>query len=376
VTGGATLAGRQALRRYSRHLLIPEVGLQGQERLQAARVLCVGAGGLGSPVLQYLAAAGVGRIGVVDDDVVDETNLQRQVIFATSDVGRRKVEVAAERITALNPQVAVDSYPVRLSAANARELVRLYDVVIDATDTFASRYLINDACRLESKPDVYGSIFRFDGQVSVFAPGGPCYRCLFPEAPPEGSVPTCAEGGVLGVLAGIVGTWQAAEALKLVLGIGTPLIGRLLLVDALDAHVREFALERDPRCALCGSEPSITGVEPFERVAIPSGSVPQLEARALDEFLRENPEAVVLDVREPHEAVFGVLEHSVQIPASQLEARLHELDSARTYVVACRVGQNSRWAAQRLHDAGVRRLFHLRDGLLAYAAQSDAFEVL
>jgi adenylyltransferase/sulfurtransferase len=375
MTAGA-LAGRRALRRYSRHLLIPEVGMAGQERLRAARVLCVGAGGLGSPVLQYLAAAGIGRIGIVDDDVVDETNLQRQVIFATSDVGRRKVEVAAERISALNPQVAVDAVPVRLGAENARALVRLYDVVVDATDTFASRYLINDACRLEGKPDVYGSIFRFDGQVSVFAPDGPCYRCLFPEAPPAGTVPTCAEGGVLGALAGIVGTWQAGEALKLVLGIGTPLIGRLLLIDALDAHTREFALERDPLCALCGAAPSITEVREFERAESPTAGVPQLEARALDTFLSENPQAVVLDVREPHEAVFGVLERSLLIPASQLEARLHELDSARTYVVACRVGQNSRWAVQRLHDAGFRRVLHLQDGLLAYAAQSDAFEVL
>ena len=222
------LAGRRALRRYSRHLLIPEVGLVGQERLLRSRVLVVGAGGLGSPVLAYLAAAGVGRIGIVDDDVVDETNLQRQVLFSQADVGRAKSAVAAQRIVALNPQVAVDAYPVRFTASNARDLVRPYDVVVDATDTFGSRYLVNDAARLENKPDVYGSIFRFDGQVSVFAPGGPCYRCLFPEPPPAGSVPTCAEGGVLGVLAGIVGTWQASEALKLLLGIGSPLAGRLL----------------------------------------------------------------------------------------------------------------------------------------------------
>ncbi|HTV74528.1 MAG TPA: molybdopterin-synthase adenylyltransferase MoeB [Candidatus Acidoferrales bacterium] len=363
------------MRRYSRHLLIPEVGLAGQERLSRARVLCVGAGGLGSPVLQYLAAAGVGRIGIVDDDVVDETNLQRQVVFATADVGRRKVDVAAERIAALNPHVAVDAVPVALDAHNARDLVRLYDVVVDATDTFASRYLINDACRLEGKPDVYGSIFRFDGQVSVFAPGGPCYRCLFPEAPPVGSVPSCAEGGVLGALAGIVGTWQAGEALKLLLHIGKPLIGRLLLIDSLDAHVREFAVEPDPDCALCGATPRITEVRELERDEVRLGSITEIEADMLDAFLMSTPHAMVLDVREPHEAVFGTLAGSMHLPASQLQGRLHELDGTRTYVVACRVGQASRWAAQRLHDAGFK-VVHLRDGLLAYAAQSELFEVL
>ena len=217
-------------------------------------------------MLQYLAAAGVGRIGIVDDDTVDVTNLQRQVIYATADVGRPKAQAAAERVLALNPQVAVDAFPIRLEAGNARELVRPYDVVVDATDTFGARYLINDACRLEEKPDVYGSIFRFDGQVSVFVPGGPCYRCVFPEPPPAGSVPTCAEGGVLGALAGLVGTWQATEALKLVLGIGRPLIGRLLLLDALDARTREVALVSDPACPLHGSRPTITDV-----VAMPGG---------------------------------------------------------------------------------------------------------
>src|SRR5471032_2596782 len=256
-----SLAGRAELRRYSRHLLIPEVGLAGQEKLSAARILCVGAGGLGSPVLAYLAAAGVGRIGIVDDDSVDVTNLQRQILFTTADVGAPKATVAAQRLHALNPQIAIDPITMRLDASNARELVRLYDVVIDGTDTFESRYLINDACVLEGKPDVYGSIFRFDGQVSVFgAPGGPCYRCLYPEPPPPELVPNCAEGGVLGVLAGIIGTWQASEALKLVLGIGTPLVGRLMLVDALDARVREIRLARDPACPLCGDTPTIRDV--------------------------------------------------------------------------------------------------------------------
>jgi molybdopterin/thiamine biosynthesis adenylyltransferase/rhodanese-related sulfurtransferase len=369
----ATLApGSIDLRRYSRHLLIPEVGLDGQRKLAAARVLCVGAGGLGSPILTYLAAAGVGRIGVVDDDAVDVTNLQRQILYATGDVGKPKASVAAERLHALNPQIAIDPIPVRFDATNARELVRLYDVVVDGTDTFASRYLINDACVLERKPDVYGSIFRFDGQVSIFAvPGGPCYRCLFPQPPPPETVPTCAEGGVLGVLAGIVGTWQANEVLKLLLGIGEPLVGRLLLVDALDARMREVRIVRDPDCPLCGDRPSIAEVSELAYEARPV-DVPQIDAAALEDVLREG--AVLLDVREPHEAVLGTIDGAIAIPASQLEARLHELDTAKRYVVACRVGARSRWAVERLRDAGFRRLAHLRGGLLSYAAHNQNFD--
>jgi adenylyltransferase/sulfurtransferase len=368
------LLGRGALRRYSRHLLIPEVGLAGQEKLTRARVLVVGAGGLATPVLLYLAAAGVGRIGIVDDDTVDLTNLQRQVIYAQADIGRPKAEAAAERLAELNPEVATDPIALRFDASNARELVRLYDVVVDATDTFGARYLINDACRLEGKPDVYGSIFRFDGQVSVFAPGGPCYRCLFPIPPPEGSVPTCAEGGVLGVLAGMIGTWQASEALKLVLGIGRPLVGRLVLLDALDARVREVALAADPHCPLHGERPSIVDVS--EALPAPLAPLPVAELRPdeLDAFLEAHPQARVLDVREPHEAALGPAPQSDLVPASVLEARLHELDSAREYVVACRVGVKSRWAAARLHDAGFRRLHHLAGGLLAYAVQRDDFD--
>jgi molybdopterin/thiamine biosynthesis adenylyltransferase/rhodanese-related sulfurtransferase len=367
-------AGRRDLRRYSRHLLIPEVGLAGQEKLARARVLVVGAGGLGAPVLQYLAAAGVGRIGIVDDDVVDITNLQRQVIYATADVGRPKAEIAAERVLALNPQIAADPIGVRLGASNARELVRLYDVVVDATDTFGSRYLINDACRLEGKPDVYGSIFRFDGQVSVFAPGGPCYRCIFPEAPPAGSVPTCAEGGVLGVLPGMVGTWQANEVLKLVLGIGSPLIGRLILIDALDARVREVALAADPACPLHGDHATIVDVREDEPETRAPLTVPEIGAEELDDFLAAHPQAHVLDVREPHEIALGPAPHAVHIPATVLEARMHELDTADEYVVACRVGAKSAWAVQRLHDAGFRRLQHLRGGLLAYAVANADFD--
>jgi len=368
----AIAAGSLDLRRYSRHLLIPEVGLEGQRKLAAARVLCVGAGGLGSPILAYLAAAGVGRIGVVDDDVVDVTNLQRQIIYATQDIGKKKAVVAAERLHGLNPQVAIDPIPIRFAANNARELVRLYDVVVDGTDTFASRYLINDACILENKPDVYGSIFRFDGQVSIFgAPGGPCYRCLFPQPPPPESVPTCAEGGVLGALAGTVGTWQASETLKLILGIGAPLVGRLLLIDALDARMREVKVLRDPDCPVCGDRPTIGAAAEIAYERPPSG-FPEIDASELDEAMALG--VILLDVREAHEAVLGTIPGAVAIPASQLEARLHELDTARRYVVACRVGARSVWAIERMRDAGFGHLSHLRGGLLTYAARNESFE--
>ena len=363
------MAGRPELRRYSRHLLIPEVGLAGQERLHAARALVIGAGGLGSPVLSYLAAAGVGRLGIVDDDTVDETNLQRQTLFATADIGKLKAHVAAERVHAINPHVAVDAFALRFDAGNARDLVRPYDVVLDCTDRFSTRYLINDACVLEDKPDVYASIFRFDGQVSVFHhEGGPCYRCLYPEAPPPGSVPTCAEGGVLGVLAGLVGTWQASEALKLILRIGEPLAGRLLLIESLGARTREVRFDRDPDCAVCGAAPTIrTAALTTQDDERDEGD---LEPGELDEALAD---ALLLDVREPHEAVLGLVDGAVHIPASQLEARLHELDSSRRYVVACRVGAKSLWAIRRLRDAGFTRVRHLRGGLLAYAAANEEF---
>jgi adenylyltransferase/sulfurtransferase len=366
----------QSLRRYSRHLLIPEVGLEGQERLGRARVLVVGAGGLGSPVLAYLAAAGVGRIGIVDDDVVDVTNLQRQILYQTSDVGSKKAELAAERLHALNPQIAIDPIPIRFDASNARELVRLYDVVVDGTDSFTTRYLINDACVLEKKPDVYGSIFRFDGQVSVFGiSGGPCYRCLYPEPPPPDTVPTCAEGGVLGVLPGIVGTWQANETLKLLLKIGSPLVGRLAVIDALSGRMREFRIERDPACVLCGDTPSIDEVREIDdAVRVVARDEQELEPPDLESFLSLHPAAHILDVREPHEAVLGSPPRSIAIPASGLEGRMHELDTAREYVVACRIGSRSLWAAQRLREAGFGRIWHLHGGLLALAAQDQSFE--
>lgn len=361
------------LRRYSRHLLIPEVGLRGQERLAQSKVLVVGAGGLGSPALQYLAAAGVGRIGIVDDDDVDETNLQRQTIFAVTDIGRNKAVVAAERLRALNPLVAVEELPFRFDASNARELVRRFDVVLDCTDRFPTRYLINDAAFFERKTDAYASIFRFDGQLSVFcAEDGPCYRCLYPEPPPAELTPTCAEGGVLGALAGLVGAWQAGEALKVVLGIGRPLVGRLLLIDSLRSQVHELRFERDRECALCGRNPSITSIEEgaYAAPSVASDFI-EIEAEALEAALRD---ATLLDVREPHEAILGSPEGALHIPASQLDERMSELDSAVRYIVACRVGVKSRWALRRLREAGFGRLAHLRGGLLAYAARKESFE--
>ena len=360
-------------RRYSRHLLIPEVGLAGQERLATSRVLVIGAGGLGSPALQYLAAAGVGRIGVVDDDIVDETNLQRQTIFSEADIGANKAAVATQRMRAINSLVNVDPIPLRFDARNARELVRLYDLVLDCTDRFSSRYLINDACYLERRPEVYGSIFRFDGQVSVFCPpAGPCYRCLYPQPPPVENRPTCAEGGVLGALAGIVGTWQASEALKLLLGIGEPLAGRLMLIDTLAARVREVRFDRDPACELCGANApiSLLAADHYDEVE-PDAPVSEIDAEQLDDALRT---AVLLDVREPHEAVLGSIKGAISIPASELEARMSELDSASRYVVACRVGAKSLWAVRRLQDAGFERLQHLRGGLLAYATRHAEFD--
>ncbi|HEV3090803.1 MAG TPA: molybdopterin-synthase adenylyltransferase MoeB [Candidatus Cybelea sp.] len=364
---------QRELRRYSRHLLIPEVGLRGQQLLSQARVLVVGAGGLGSPALQYLAAAGVGTIGIVDDDAVDETNLQRQTIYDTADVGRSKAVAAAARVHALNPLIRAEALPLRFDESNAREIVRAYDVVLDCTDRFPTRYLVNDAAYLEKRPDVYASIFRFDGQVSVLcAPGGPCYRCLYPQAPPAELSPTCAEGGVLGALAGIMGAWQAGEALKVLLGAGTPLIGRLLLIDSLQARVREVRFERDRQCVLCGSAPSVDCIEKGAYDTEPvQVDVAEIAAEELDEALRE---WTLLDVREPHEAVLGTVDGAVGIPASQLEERLTELDTAVRYVVACRVGSKSLWAVRRLREAGFARLAHLRGGLLAYAAKRDSFE--
>ncbi|GAC1499132.1 MAG: molybdopterin-synthase adenylyltransferase MoeB [Vulcanimicrobiaceae bacterium] len=364
--------GASALRRYSRHLLIPEVGLAGQERLAAARVLCVGAGGLGSPVLAYLACAGVGRLAVMDDDVVELTNLQRQTLFETGDIGKGKAKVAAQRLRAMNPQIGIDVIPARFDETNGRELAALYDLVLDCTDNFGSRYLINDACILEGKPDVFASIFRFDAQISVFGlADGPCYRCLFPDPPPDGAVPSCAEGGVLGVLAGVAGSLQASEALKVLLQIGAPLAGRMLLYDALGPTLRTVSFARDPACELCGPNATITQLRAPARQLVRSAEV-EVAAADLEDALRTS---ILLDVREPHETALGMLPGAVHIPATQLEARMHELNLSHSYIVACRVGQKSAWAAARLRDAGFRNVAHLEGGLLAYAVRDQQFAI-
>jgi molybdopterin/thiamine biosynthesis adenylyltransferase/rhodanese-related sulfurtransferase len=352
--------------RYSRQLLIPAVGVAGQARLRKARVLCVGAGGLGGPALSYLVAAGVGTVALVDDDVVDESNLQRQLLFSTRDIGRSKAEAAAERLRALNPHVAVEPYRIRFKAANARDLVRAYDCVIDGSDEFATRYLVNDASVLERKTNVFASISRFQAQVTLFSGAGkPCYRCLFPVAPAPGAVPSCGEGGVLGAVAGLAGAWQATEVLKCLLGIGESLSGRLLLIDALGVTHRELSLQRDPDCPLCGDSPTIVDV----RAPALAPEVEEIGAEAFAETIARG--AVLLDVREPHEAALDLYPHSLHIPWSRFEERFHEIDLRRRYLVACRLGLRSLFAAQRLRRAGVAQVIHLRGGLLSVAVLAD-----
>jgi molybdopterin/thiamine biosynthesis adenylyltransferase/rhodanese-related sulfurtransferase/molybdopterin converting factor small subunit len=365
------------LRRYSRHLLLPEVGLEGQKRLKAASVLLVGAGGLGSPAALYLAAAGIGRIGLIDFDVVDDSNLQRQVIHGTSDVGRSKLHSARDRILDLNPNVEVVLYEQALDSSNALEIVDDYDVVIDGTDNFPTRYLINDACVLLGKPNVYGSIFRFEGQASVFyAEEGPCYRCLFPEPPPPGMVPSCAEGGVLGVLPGVIGTVQATEAIKLILGVGRPLVGRLLLYDALEMSFDEVQLHKNPGCPVCGEHRTVTelidyvqfcGLDPADTLE-PSW---EITPRELEEKLRNGSKVVLLDVREPNEWEIAHMEGALLIPQGDLPARMNELNSADEIVVYCRGGTRSARAVSLLRSAGFRRLKNLRGGINAWAQEVD-----
>ncbi|HEU4385476.1 MAG TPA: molybdopterin-synthase adenylyltransferase MoeB [Anaeromyxobacteraceae bacterium] len=364
--------------RYSRHLLMPEVAMEGQQRLKAARVLCVGAGGLGSPVMLYLAAAGVGTLGLVDFDVVDYTNLQRQVIHATPDVGRRKLESAAEKLKALNPYVALRPFEDRLTSDNALEIVRQFDVVVDGTDNFATRYLVNDACVLTGRPNVYGSIFRFDGQASVFAAReGPCYRCLYPEPPPPGLVPSCAEGGVLGILPGLVGLIQATEAVKLILGRGEPLVGRLLLVDALGMRFRELQVPRNPECPMCGASPTITALQDYEAFCgvrgeeAPAGvEVPEVQVEELKRRLDAGEDVVILDVREAHEYQICNL-GGLLIPLGELPRRVHELDTSREMVVHCRTGPRSAKAVAFLRQAGFRKVRNLTGGISAWAERVD-----
>lgn len=367
--------------RYSRHLLIPEVGLEGQRKLKAASILVIGTGGLGSPVSLYLAAAGVGHIGLVDYDVVDSSNLQRQVIHGTASVGELKVESARRRMIDLNPGIEVEVYNEPFTSENAMRIAANYDVIIDCTDNFPTRYLSNDVCVLLGKPNVYGSIFRFEGQTCVFdARRGPCYRCLFPEPPPPGMVPTCAEGGVLGVLPGTIGTIQATEALKLVLGIGEPLIGRLLLYNALDMSFDFVNLKKNPKCKICSSEPEITELIDYEAFCgVPghdheegsAGKEWDITASELAEKLRNGIPLRLIDVREPHELEISQIPGAQLIPLGQLAARLSELDSAEEIVLFCKAGTRSARALEVLHSAGFRKVKNLKGGINAWAKEVD-----
>lgn len=367
--------------RYSRHLLIPEVGLSGQKKIKAASVLMIGTGGLGSPVALYLAAAGVGRIGLVDYDKVDASNLQRQVIHGTSGIGMLKVESARQRMLDVNPDIRVDIFNKPFTSQNAMQIAQDYDILIDGTDNFPTRYLTNDVSVLLGKPNVYGSIFRFDGQVSVFdARRGPCYRCLFPEPPPPGLVPSCAEGGVLGVLPGTIGTLQATEALKLIVGIGKPLLGQLLLFNALDMSFDFVNLRKNPNCKVCGPNPEVTELIDYEEFCgVPGhdhdeGSVGggwDIEARELAEKLQQGEDIHLLDVREPHELEISRLEGSDLIPLGQLAARLSELDSAEEMVVFCKSGTRSARALELLTSAGFRKIKNLKGGINSWAREVD-----
>jgi molybdopterin/thiamine biosynthesis adenylyltransferase/rhodanese-related sulfurtransferase len=365
------------IRRYSRHLIMPEVGLAGQEKLKSGSVLVIGTGGLGSPVALYLAAAGIGRIGLVDFDLVDETNLQRQIIHGTKDVGRPKLYSARERMLDVNPNIDVVLHEAAIDSSNALEIMADYDVIVDGTDNFPTRYLTNDACVLLGKPNIYGSIFRFEGQASVFfAEEGPCYRCLFPEPPPPGLVPSCAEGGVLGVLPGVIGTIQATEAVKLLLGKGRPLIGRLLLYDALEMSFDEVQLRKNPDCPVCGENPTVTELIDYVQFCglDPAGALePSWEITAVElaSRLEAGERPVLLDVREPHEWEIAHLEGATLIPQGDLLARMSELSTADEIVLYCRSGERSARALNLLREAGFRRLKNLRGGINAWAQTVD-----
>jgi sulfur-carrier protein adenylyltransferase/sulfurtransferase len=369
--------GRAEIARYARHLVLPEVTIEGQRRLKRSSVLLVGAGGLGSPAALYLAAAGVGRIGIVDFDVVDESNLQRQILHDTAWVGRPKLDSAAARLAALNPHVRVETHPVALARDNALEILARYDVVVDGTDNFETRYLTNDACYFLGKPNVYGSIFRFEGQASVFWPDrGPCYRCLFPEPPPPGLVPSCAEGGVLGVLPGVVGGIQATEAVKILLGVGEPLVGRLLLYDALALRFDELKLRRNPDCPLCSSRATIRELQDYPAFCgtgrgQPAEPVEEITARDLKRRLDAGEDLDLVDVREPQEWALCRIGGARLLPLGSLAAWRLELDPERTCVVYCRSGARSARAQGLLRQAGFRRVLNLRGGVLAWAREVD-----
>jgi len=390
VAGGApgTAAPPQAelsqeeIKRYSRHLIMPEVGIDGQRKLKQSSVLCVGAGGLGSPAAMYMAAAGVGRIGVVDFDVVDYSNLQRQLLHGTPDVGRSKLASAKDRLLALNPHVQVDTYETMLSSDNALELFAPYDVILDGTDNFQTRYLVNDACVLTGKPNAYGSIFRFEGQASVFATkDGPCYRCLYPEPPPPGLVPSCAEGGVLGVLPGIIGVIQATEAIKLMMGIGEPLIGRFLIYDALKMRFRELKLRRDPECPVCGDNPTVTelidydqfcGIVPHAEEPVTAGAHPwEITPVQLKQKQDAGASPLILDVREPNEYQINRIEGSTLIPLGELPRRYQELPRDRPIVAMCKMGGRSARAMEFLKSVGFDDVVNLRGGILEWIDTVD-----
>jgi adenylyltransferase/sulfurtransferase len=368
---------RQELERYARHLVLPEVAIEGQRRLKGASVLLVGAGGLGSPAALYLTAAGVGRIGIVDFDVVDESNLQRQILHDTSSVGRPKLESARARLAALNPHVSVELHATALTRDNALEILAGYDVVVDGTDNFETRYLTNDACFFLKKPNVYGSIFRFEGQASVFWPDrGPCYRCLYPAPPPPGLVPSCAEGGVLGILPGVIGSIQATEALKILLGVGEPLVGRLLLYDALAMRFDEVSLARDPECPLCSPKATILELQDYPAFCgagrgEDGGSVEEIGAGELKRRLDAGEPIEIVDVREPSEWAICRIEGARLVPLGSLATHVHELDPARTYVLQCRSGVRSAKALGLLRQAGFRHLLNLRGGILAWRREVD-----
>jgi sulfur-carrier protein adenylyltransferase/sulfurtransferase len=371
----------EEITRYSRHLIMPEVTIEGQKQLKAARVLCIGAGGLGSPAALYLAAAGVGTIGLVDFDNVDLTNLQRQILHGTKDVGRKKLESARDRLRDANPNIDLELHDCRFTSANAQDLVARYDIVVDGSDNFPTRYLSNDVCVWARKPNVYGSVFRFDGQSTVFAPhlGGPCYRCMFPEPPPAGTVPNCAEAGVLGVLPGIIGMIQTTETIKLILGLGESLIGRLLHFDALKMKFREFNLRRDPQCPVCGENPTITSPIDYEEfcgtntrsTGVEAATIPTISVQELKQKINVKSPVVILDVREPFEYEIACIENSKLIPLADLPERLGELNQDAEIVALCHSGGRSAHAIEFLQANGFTRAFNLAGGIDAWANEID-----
>jgi adenylyltransferase/sulfurtransferase len=374
-----TTLSNEEIRRYSRHLIMPEFGMEGQRRMKEGSILLIGAGGLGSPLALYLAAAGVGHIGLVDFDVVDESNLQRQIAHGTSTLGVLKTESAKRRLLDLNPNVEVTTYEEQITSANAFELLGPYDVIVDGTDNFPTRYLTNDASVMLGKPNVYGSIFRFEGQATVFSPkdGGPCYRCLYPEPPPPGLVPSCAEGGVLGVLPGVIGTIQATEAIKLIAGIGEPLIGRLMLYDALAMRFRELKLRRNPECPVCGDHPTVTELIDYEQfcgiMPEPEQSDSSIEITPIEvnRWLHSDDPPFLLDVREPNEWDIGHLPGAMRISVNELQGRMNELDTAREMVVYCRSGVRSGRAVDMLRGAGFRKVKNMTGGILRWSDEVD-----